>query len=70
MSGMAGHDARHERVLCGHARLGEADQEQGAAAVPAIVGREEFERVQELLKSRTPQVVHPRRAASPYIHRH
>ena len=36
-------------------------------AVPAIVSREEFERVQELLKSRAPKVVHPRRASSPYL---
>ncbi len=36
-------------------------------AVPAIVSREEFERVQGLLKSRAPKVVHPRRASSPYL---
>ncbi len=36
-------------------------------AVPAIVSREEFERVQQLLKSRAPNVVHPRRASSPYL---
>ena len=36
-------------------------------ALPAIVSREEFERVQELLKSRAPKVVHPRRASSPYL---
>ena len=36
-------------------------------AVPAIVSRAEFERVQELLKSRAPKIVHPRRASSPYL---
>ena len=36
-------------------------------AVPAIVSRQEFERVQQLLKSRAPNVVHPRRASSPYL---
>ena len=36
-------------------------------AVPAIVSREEFERVQGLLKERAPKVVHPRRASSPYL---
>lgn len=33
-------------------------------AWPAIVSRETFDRVQALLKSRSPKVVHPRRASS------
>ena len=36
-------------------------------AVPAIVSQEQFDRVQRLLKSRAPNVVHPRRASSPYL---
>ncbi|MDE2933877.1 MAG: recombinase family protein, partial [Chloroflexota bacterium] len=36
-------------------------------AFPAIVTREEFERVNKLLQSRAPKVVHPRRASSPYL---
>ena len=36
-------------------------------AFPAIVTPQEFQRVQRLLKSRSPKTVHPRRAASPYL---
>ncbi len=36
-------------------------------AFPAIVTVQEFQRVQRLLKSRSPKTVHPRRAASPYL---
>ena len=36
-------------------------------AFPAIVSMEEFQRVKRLLKSRSPKVVHPRRASSPYL---
>ena len=34
-------------------------------AVPAIVTQQEFERANELLQSRAPKAVHPRRASSP-----
>ena len=36
-------------------------------AFPAIVSRQEFQRVRKLLESRAPAVTHPRRAASPYL---
>ncbi len=36
-------------------------------AFPAIVTREEFENANQLLQSRAPKVVHPRRASSPYL---
>ena len=36
-------------------------------AFPAIVTREEFEHANQLLQSRAPKVVHPRRASSPYL---
>ena len=36
-------------------------------AFPAIVTRDEFERVARLLNSKAPSQVHPRRAASPYL---
>ena len=36
-------------------------------AVPAIVTQQEFERANELLQSRAPKAVHPRRASSPYL---
>ena len=36
-------------------------------AFPAIVTVQEFQRVKRLLKSRSPKVVHPRRASSPYL---
>ncbi len=36
-------------------------------AHPAIVTREEFERVAKILRSKAPSQVHPRRAASPYL---
>ncbi len=36
-------------------------------AFPAIVTRDEFERANQLLQSRAPKVVHPRRASSPYL---
>ncbi len=36
-------------------------------AFPAIVTPQEFQRVRSLLKARSPKVVHPRRASSPYL---
>ena len=36
-------------------------------AFPAIVTKEEFERTNQLLQSRAPKIVHPRRASSPYL---
>ena len=36
-------------------------------AFPAIVTVQEFQRVRRLLKSRSPKIVHPRRASSPYL---
>ena len=36
-------------------------------AFPAIVARQEFQRVRKLLGARAPRQVHPRRAASPYL---
>ena len=36
-------------------------------AFPAIVSRDEFERANQLLQSRAPKTVHPRRASSPYL---
>ena len=36
-------------------------------AFPAIVSREEFRQVAELLRSKAPAQVHPRRAGSPYL---
>lgn len=36
-------------------------------AIPAIVNKDDFQRVQTLLKSRTPKVIHPRRVASHYL---
>ena len=36
-------------------------------AFPAIVTSQEFQRVKRLLKSRSPKIVHPRRASSPYL---
>ena len=36
-------------------------------AFPAIVTTEEFARVNQLLQSRAPKTVHPRRASSPYL---
>ena len=36
-------------------------------AFPAIVTRDEFERANQLLQSRAPKTVHPRRASSPYL---
>ena len=36
-------------------------------AFPAIVSRQEFQRVRKLLEARAPAVTHPRRAASPYL---
>ena len=36
-------------------------------AFPAIVTVQEFQRVKRLLKSRSPKIVHPRRASSPYL---
>ena len=36
-----------------------------AGAVPAIVTQEEFDRANQLLQSRAPKTVHPRRASSP-----
>ena len=36
-------------------------------AFPAIVTVLEFQRVRQLLKSRSPKIVHPRRASSPYL---
>ena len=36
-------------------------------AFPAIVTVQEFRRVRQLLKSRSPKTVHPRRASSPYL---
>ncbi len=36
-------------------------------AFPAIVTRAEFEHANQLLQSRAPKVVHPRRASSPYL---
>ena len=36
-------------------------------AFPAIVSRQEFQRVRNLLDSRAPKTVHPRRASSPYL---
>ena len=36
-------------------------------AFPAIVTQQEFQRVNRLLKARSPKTVHPRRAASPYL---
>ena len=36
-------------------------------AFPAIVTKDEFERANQLLQSRAPKTVHPRRASSPYL---
>ena len=36
-------------------------------AFPAIVSRDEFERVSAILESKAPSKIHPRRAASPYL---
>ena len=36
-------------------------------AFPAIVTRDEYERANQLLQSRSPKVIHPRRATSPYL---
>ncbi len=36
-------------------------------AFPAIVTRQEFDRIARMLQSRAPAVTHPRRAASPYL---
>ena len=36
-------------------------------AFPAIVTRQEFDRIDRMLQSRAPTVSHPRRAVSPYL---
>ncbi len=65
--GMLGNEAYMGTLVWGKRAKSKAPPVRVDGAVPAIVSREEFERVQELLKSRAPKVVHPRRASSPYL---
>ena len=44
-----------------------ADPVRVEKAFPAIVTRKQFDRVSKLLRSRAPKIIHPRRAASPFL---
>ena len=65
--GMLGNEAYKGTLVWGKRSKGKARPVRVEGAVPAIVSAEEFERVQELLRSRAPKVEHPRRVSSPYL---
>ena len=65
--GMLGNEAYMGTLVWGKRSKGKAPPVRVEGAVPSIVTKEEFERVQELLRSRAPKVEHPRRASSPYL---
>ena len=67
MHGMLGNEAYMGTLVWGKRSKGKAPPVRVEDAVPAIVSAKEFERVQQLLKSRAPRVEHPRRVFSPYL---
>ncbi|MXW25259.1 MAG: hypothetical protein F4Z77_03005, partial [Dehalococcoidia bacterium] len=65
--GMLGNEAYMGTLVWGKRSKGKNPPVRVEGAVPAIVSGDEFERVQELLRSRAPKVEHPRRVSSPYL---
>ena len=63
----AGQRGLHRRPRLGKSAKDNAPPVRVEDAFPAIVTKEEFQRVTRLLGSRAPRSVHPRRVASPYL---